>query len=125
MKPIVTTLIIALIVSGCSLLPSKWDQNQARVITDIRQEAGSFDCKADVGQQLNALEKSIEWFQLYSNYRKANDIGSMINKLDTTVKEFQDRASKGPISPTYCQLKKSIITEEADIIGRTVGGSLQ
>jgi HAMP domain-containing protein len=117
--------IALLIVSGCSLMPSKWDQNQARAITDIRQEAGDFDCKGDIPAQLNSIEKHIEWFHLYSDYRKAKDIDSMVAKLDATVKEFQDRLAKGPASQTYCQLKKTVITEQVDIIGHTVGGSLQ
>jgi hypothetical protein len=121
---ILVTVALLLVVSGCSLVPSRWDQNQARVITDIRQEAGSFDCKGDVPAQLNTIESRIEWFHLYSDYNKAKDIDSMISKLEVTVKEFQDRVAKGPTSPTYCQLKKVLITEQVDIIGHTVGGSL-
>ncbi len=125
-KLIILTACISL--SGCSLIsdlmPSKWDENQARVLTDIRQEAGSFDCTKNVPTQLDTMEKQIEWFQLYSGYKKADDINKMMGTLQTTIKELETRASSGPISPTYCQLKKTIIVEQADIIGHTIEGSL-
>jgi hypothetical protein len=105
-------------------MPSKWDENQARVITDIRQEAGSFDCKADIPTQLNIIEKNIEWFNYYSDFKDTSDLKEMMSKLQTTVTEFSTTASKGPASPTYCQLKKMIIVSQAGIIGSTIKGSL-
>lgn len=117
-------LVLALMLSGCSLIPSKWDVNQARVLTDIRQEAGNFDCKANIPAQLNTIEHQVEWFHLYADYRKTTDLDKMMTTLDTTVKEFQKRVGQGPVSPTYCQLKQMIIVDQADIIGHTISGSL-
>jgi len=40
----------------------------------------------------------------------------------TTIKEFQDRVAQGPVSPMYCDMKKKILIQQADIIAKTVQG---
>jgi hypothetical protein len=42
--------------------------------------------------------------------------------LVSTIKEFQDRVDAGPISPLYCDLKKKVLIQQADIIAQTVQG---
>lgn len=120
-------IAVALLISlcGCTLIPERWDENQAGALTTVRQEAGDFDCKGDVPAQLAEIKKNIEWIKLYSDYRKAVDISKMMVTLDNTVIEFQTRLASGPVSPTYCQLKKTIIVEQADVIGSTIKGSIQ
>lgn len=117
-------LLITLVLASCALLPSKWDQSQASALTTIRQESSSFDCTQNVLTQLTTIEDQIEWVILYSDFRDTTDITKMLSTLQSTVKEFQARAQQGPVSPTYCQLKKVIIVEQADIIGATIKGSL-
>ncbi len=117
-------LLLSLILTGCSLMPSKWDLNQARVITDIRQEVNTLDCKQDPTPQLIIIEKQIEWFNYYSEFKDTKDIQAMMNKLQTTTQEFLARLGQGPVSLVYCQLKENIMTEQASIIGATIKGSL-
>lgn len=113
-------------LTGCSsmmeLIPSKWDDNQAKVITDIQQDARRFDCKADLAPQLNKLDISIEWFDIYAVTKPTRDVNKLTETLTKTVKEFQDRVKQGPISPLYCDLKKKIIQQQADIIAAAVMG---
>lgn len=117
-------LALTLFVGGCSLMPSKWDENQARVITTIRQEVGRFDCKQDPIPQLVVIEKNIEWFNYYAEFKNAGDIEHMMDTLQGTTQEFLNRLASGPVSPTYCQIKKSIMTDQVGIIGSTIKGSL-
>lgn len=124
MKKLLSAVALTLVLGGCSLIPSKWDQNQARIITDVRQEIKAFDCKQDPIPQLVVIEKKIEWFNYYSDFRDTKDIEHMMDTLQGTTQEFLNRLASGPVSPTYCQLKKSVMNDQAGIIGSTIKGSL-
>jgi uncharacterized protein YceK len=127
MKKII--LLIAFVsLTGCAnimtLIPSKWDDNQAKSITDIQQDARRFDCKGDLTAQLNKLDLEIEWFDIYATTKPTRDVNKLTETLTTTVKEFQTRTKAGPVSPLYCDLKKKIIQQQADIIAAGVMGRL-
>lgn len=120
-------LILAVVgMSGCSTIkdwiPSRWDVNQAKSITDIQQDARRIDCKADLVPQIAALDKDVEWFNLYAKTKPTHDVAKLTVTLTNTVTEFKDRASKGPVSPLYCDLKKKLILQQADIIAAAVQG---
>jgi hypothetical protein len=117
-------LVLMIGISGCSLMPSKWDQNQARVFTDITQAAKHLNCNIDIDQQVHSLNNSVDWFRTYSQYRNTEDIDKLVGTLDTTVDEFHDRVNRGQISSEYCEIKKAIIVEQVNIIGNTIAGSL-
>ena len=119
--------IITLIsLTGCAsimeMIPSRWDVNQAKVITDIQQQARRFDCKADQTAQINELAKSVEWFDIYAKTKPTRDIAKLNGTLTNTVKEFQERVSKGPVSPIYCDLKVKVIRQQSDILAKSVQG---
>jgi len=100
-------LVVAFLnLTGCAnimtMIPSKWDDNQAKAITDIQQDARRFNCKGDLVAQLNKLDLEIEWFDIYATTKPTRDVNKLTETLTTTVKEFQDRAAKGPVSPLYC-----------------------
>ena len=42
--------------------------------------------------------------------------------MNDTVKELVDRSSKGPVSPLYCDIKKKLMIQQADMIAHTVQG---
>jgi uncharacterized protein YceK len=120
-------VILALVsLSGCSTImdyfPSRWDVNQAKSITDIQQQARRFDCKGDQVAQINSLDQSVEWFVIYSQTKPTRDITKLTETLQTTVTEYKDRASKGPVSPLYCDLKVKIIKQQTDILAGSVQG---
>lgn len=104
------------------MIPSRWDVNQAKVITDLQQQTRNFDCKADQSAQINSIAKNIEWFDIYSQTKPTRDISKLTKTVNDTVKEYQDRLAKGPVSPLYCDLKKKIIQQQVDIIAGSVHG---
>ena len=119
--------VIAFIsLTGCAsimeMIPSGWDANQARVITDIQLEVRHFDCKADLKPQVDQLAKNVEWFDIYAKTKPTRDIAKLTGTINETVKELQDRVNKGPVSPMYCDLKKKIIQQQTDIIAKSVQG---
>ena len=113
-------------LTGCAsimeMIPSGWDANQAKVITDIQQQARHIDCKADLAPQVNKLAQDVEWFDIYAKTKPTRDIAKLTSTINTTVKELQDRVAKGPVSPLYCDLKKKIIQQQADILAKSVQG---
>ena len=125
MKKLIAVLFV-ISLTGCAsimeMIPSRWDVNQAKVITDIQQQARRFDCKADQTAQINELAKSVEWFDIYAKTKPTRDIAKLNGTLTNTVKEFQERVSKGPVSPIYCDLKVKVIRQQSDILAKSVQG---
>jgi len=119
-------VIAFLSLTGCAsimeMIPSRWDVNQAKVITDIQQQARRFDCKSDQTVQLNELAKNIEWFDIYAETKPTRDIAKLTGTMDKTIQEYQERLKAGPVSPLYCDLKSKIIKQQADILAGSVQG---
>ncbi len=120
-------LILALVsLTGCAsimeYIPSGWDANQAKVITDIQQQARNFDCKADLAPQIKRLSQDVEWFDIYAKTKPTRDIVKLTGTITDTVTELKDRVAKGPVSPLYCDLKLKIIKQQADILAKSVQG---
>jgi len=83
-------LILAVIsLTGCAsimeYIPSSWDVNQAKVITDIQQQSRNFDCKADLAPQVKRLAQDVEWFDIYSKTKPTRDIAKLNGTLTNKV----------------------------------------
>ena len=120
-------LVLAFLsLTGCAsimeMIPSGWDANQAKVITDIQLEVRHFDCKADLAPQVNKLAQDVEWFDIYAKTKPTRDIAKLTGTITDTVTELKDRVAKGPVSPMYCDLKLKIIKQQADILAGSVQG---
>jgi PBP1b-binding outer membrane lipoprotein LpoB len=113
-------------LTGCAsvmeYIPSGWDVNQARVITDIQLQARHFDCKAELAPQVDKLAQDVEWFDIYAKTKPTRDIAKLTGTITDTVRELQDRVKAGSVSPLYCDLKKKIIQQQADILAKSVQG---
>jgi PBP1b-binding outer membrane lipoprotein LpoB len=113
-------------LTGCAsvmeMIPSSWDVNQARVITDIQLQVKHFDCRAELKPQVDRLARDVEWFDIYAKTKPTRDINKLTGTITETVRELQDRVNKGPVSPLYCDLKKKIIQQQADILAKSVQG---
>ena len=119
-------VIAFLSLTGCAsimeYIPSGWDVNQAKVITDIQLQVRHCDCKADLAPQVNKLAQDVEWFDIYAKTKPTRDIAKLTGTITTTGAELKDRVAKGPVSPLYCDLKKKIIQQQADILAKSVQG---
>ena len=125
MKKILIALTLVAF-AGCSTIgeyiPSRWDVNQAKVTTDLRQTTKNFNCAGDIKAQLTTIHNQIEWFDLYAESKGTKDVAKLTATIKGTVKEFQDRVDKGPVSPLYCKIKQGIMSDQASIIAHTVQG---
>ena len=88
-KLIVILAVVGL--TGCAsvmeMIPSRWDVNQAKVITDIQVQTNHFDCKGDQAAQLAGLAINVEWFDIYAKTKPTKDIAKLTGTIVTTVKE--------------------------------------
>jgi hypothetical protein len=123
------TIIIAIMsisLFGCSTIlekiPSRWDVNQAKVITDIQQQTRNFDCKGDQLAQLNHLSLNIEWFEIYAKTKPTRDVAKLTKTISDSVLEFKGRAQKGSVSPIYCDIKRKLFIQQANIIAGATQG---
>jgi hypothetical protein len=80
------------------------------------------DCKAELKPQVDKLARDVEWFDIYAETKPTRDIARLTGTITDTVRELQDRVVKGPVSLMYCDLKKKIIQQQADILARSVQG---
>ena len=124
MKKVLLVLAV-LSLTACGMLPSKWDANQSRSITDIQLSARHFDCTNDIQSQSVKLQSQIEWFNLYAESRGTSDMLKLTTTMGDTVKELVDRSGKGKVSSMYCDMKKKILIQQSDIISKAVQGRFQ
>ena len=127
MKKIILSLLLIISLTSCStllnILPSAWDSNQAKVITDIRQKTIQINCKKDVAilkANLNSLHNKVEWLNLYSESKKTNDVLQMTNIYNETLNDMIKRIETKGISNCYCENKKSILVEQSSMIAKGI-----
>ena len=125
MKKLILVIAVTTL-AGCSSLkelwPSRWDVNQSKVVTDIQQTTRNFNCKGDLVAQTKVLSEQVEWLDIYSQTKGTADVVKITDVMKDTTRDLQTRVSKGPVSPLYCDLKKKILIQQADIIATTIQG---
>jgi hypothetical protein len=109
-------MIMAL--TGCAgisnIVPSFWDDNQSARIVDVRLAVARVDC-ANALPGVARIRDDIEWFKLYSASKGAlqKDVLAVIAPMSETAEEWYTRTATGTPSKTYCELKKSIMQQQA------------
>ena len=115
---LITALIIAVLLTGCatvqSWIPSFWDDNQSARIVDVRLAVARVDC-TNALPGVARIRDDIEWFKLYSSSKGAlqKDVLAVIAPMGETAEEWYTRTATGTPSKTYCELKKSIMQQQA------------
>jgi len=119
-------IVASLIVSGCATVqnwvPSFWDDNQSRIIVDARLLIEQIDCGQPQTLQVLRVDQELRRFQLYSQAKGTlqKDVLRVIEPMKTSTEEWVKR---GEGSKTYCEIKKKLLTQQADrassvILGR-------
>ena len=115
---ILTSFILVLALGGCagisSVLPSFWDDNQSARIVDVRLAVARVDC-VNALPGVTRIRDHIEWFKLYSHSKGAlqKDVLAVVEPMSETAEEWYQRTATGTPSKTYCELKKSIMQQQA------------
>ena len=125
MKSIYATAMLVML-TGCGSvsqwIPVRWDANQSQAITTIQQSTRRFDCTGDVAVQSQSLARELEWFSIYAENKPTRDVIEPVKLMAKTVNELVERSAKGKVSPVYCDIKRKIMIDQANMIAHTVQG---
>ena len=113
----IAVLASIIVLSGCSAIPSFWDDNQSKAAIDIVADARQINCDSDYKDQVKKLHRGVEWFISYSEAKGTEDVLEMANVINSTVKPF---AEKEELSPAYCKLKQKLIIKQTEAMGKAV-----
>jgi hypothetical protein len=123
------SLILVGALTGCAsikdMIPSFQDVNQSAKIIDVRQSVAQLDCKQTHAPQVKQIKDNLEWFELYSTSKgeRQNDVLRLIKPMQETVDDFYKRStSEKQGSETYCEIKKKLMTTQADRAASAVLG---
>ena len=116
----IITLVLAVALTGCStissVIPSFWDPNQSARIIDVRLSVERVDCAGpQVLASVSRVRDDLEWFRLYSDSKGAlqKDVIAVITPMQETAEDWYKRTQQGSASRVYCELKKSVMTQQA------------
>jgi hypothetical protein len=124
----IITVALVLVLSGCasvqSWVPSFWDDNQSARIVDVRLAVDRLDCSQPQLVQIGVIRDDLRWFELYSHSKGQlqKDVLRLIAPMQATVQDMYVRNTGGTASKTYCELKKQIMTQQAERIASAVLG---
>jgi hypothetical protein len=125
MKKLVAILTIVSL-SGCAaisdMIPSFWDDNQAKAIIDVRQSVDQLDCKKEHAPQAQKIYSQIQWLNLYSESKGNKDMLRLIKPMGETAREFVDRSNKQQGSEMYCELKKKLLITQSTTAAKAIHG---
>jgi hypothetical protein len=120
---------LVLCLSGCAsikeMIPSFQDPNQSAKIIDVRQSVAQLDCKQPHAPQVKQIKDNLEWFELYSNSKgdRQKDVLRLVKPMQETVDDFYKRStSEKQGSDTYCEIKKKLMTTQAERAASAVLG---
>jgi hypothetical protein len=107
-----------------SWVPSFWDDNQSAKIVDVRLAVDRLDCSQPQLAQISVIRDDLRWFELYSTSKGQlqKDVLRLIAPMQLTVEDMYTRNTGGTASKTYCELKKQIMTQQAERAASAVLG---
>jgi hypothetical protein len=113
-------LLIASVVllSGCASvqnwIPSFWDDNQSKKITDVRLTVDRIDCDRPQLPQATQLRDQLRWFELYSQSKGSlqRDVIQLVKPIQETTEDWYKRSLDGQGTVGYCNIKKKILEQQ-------------
>lgn len=113
MKFKITALVLTLgLISGCSAIPSFYDDNESYIAAKIRLAVDEIDCNLSYKPQYEFLRSEVRFLELYSESKGSNDLYEMIQPMQETI----DGVLTKPNNKIYCQMKKKFLTEQSATI---------
>ncbi len=117
MKKLLLTITLAVGISGCSVMPQYYDNNEyellARLETSVRLIQEDCAKPEEVVEQLPTLIHDAELLHTYTYYIPKNtEVFDMATILKDDVREFEAQYEKGAGNTLYCKLKTKAFLEK-------------
>jgi hypothetical protein len=119
---IITASLLGIMITGCSLLPSKWDDNEAAGVTDLRWAIIWLDCELDpvlITHMIDDIYKKHGWLSTYVETKGTSDIEYLLDKMSLTLDPMYEKET---VSQRYCALKQGVLLQQSEAIALTVMG---
>jgi len=115
----IKVLIPAILLTGCSMVPSFWDDNESRLAVDVRFAVSEIDCSGEYQEQVVNVKNKVDLFAMYSESRGSDDIGEIVSSMQETVDGFYEDNSNNTF---FCNMKKKILIKQSAEIADAVMG---
>jgi len=118
---IISVLLLAL--TGCgiavfkNLLPSRYDDNEMLMISNLRYDVRQVQCKGDKSaESINKIWEGKEKLYYYSSAKGSEDVLSMVRPFSDSMKGLYEQSRSGKLKELYCIEKVINLTKQVDII---------
>ena len=112
-------LLSAILLSGCSAIPSFYDDNESKATIDVQYHVNQINCEEDYLGDIIRIKQRVDWLKLYALGKGSKDVHSMVELMSETVDGFHE---KGIVSKGYCSIKKKLLIKQSGDITAAIMG---
>ena len=105
-------LSLTLLISGCSMIPSFWDDNEAYAVAKIRHSVDALDCSGNYLPQAKAIVSDIRFLELYSSSKGSEDLMRMVVPMKKTAVGLTNKEENA----VFCKLKRKQLVNQSALI---------
>ena len=119
-KKTITTSAILLLTACSTTMPSFYDDNESLKAADLVHSVNSLNCYAgDIVEQVDEIGYAFGSLKTYSELKGSEDILSLINKMEPTITQFDEKET---IVAPFCNIKKRILYIQTEKLAKTIMG---
>ena len=108
----VLVLTSALLISGCSMIPSMWDDNESYAVAKIRHSVDAMDCDGNYLPQAQMIQSDVRFLELYSSSKGSTDLLEMVTPMKETIDGLVNKEE----NKVFCSLKKKQLVKQSAVI---------
>ena len=108
----ILVLSSALLIGGCSMIPSFWDDNEAYGVAKIRHSVDAMDCSGNYLPQARQIQSDVRFLELYSSSKGSDDLLEMVTPMKQTIDGLVEKEE----NKVFCNLKKKQLEKQSALI---------
>jgi len=108
----IKVLVPVVLLTGCSMIPSFWDDNEAYGVAKIRHSVDAMDCTGPYMEQAQKIQSDVRFLQLYSSSKGSVDLLEMVDPMKETIDGLVNKEE----NPIFCKLKKGQLVKQSALI---------
>ena len=116
---LILTISALLLLSGCSHIPSFWDDNEALLAADIRFAVTQIKCERPYQSKVENLKDKVDLLAIYSDSKGSSDVGEIITIMKETTDGFYEDNSQNEF---FCNMKKRLLTDQSKHVAQAIMG---